>query len=143
MSDAELSEEASLMVGFRKDARAVPFLVPVLRKGNIRAAMTLAKIGSPAVEGLISILGDKSNDLPRREYDALEQERHALFRCGNEPPRPNYDVRVHAAWALGDIGDERARKPLTGALKDRAPWLREAAAEALANLDKKVQAPAK
>jgi HEAT repeat protein len=143
MSDAELSEEASLMVGFRKDARAVPFLVPVLRKGNIRAAMTLAKIGSLAVEGLISILGDKSNDLPRREYDALEQERHALFRCGNEPPRPNYDVRVHAAWALGDIGDERARKPLTAALKDRAPWLREAAAEALANLDKKVQAPAK
>jgi len=48
--------------------------------------------------------------------------------------KKDWEVRIRAAEALGMIGDPRAIKPLTDALKDKKPDVRECAAKALDKL---------
>lgn len=139
MPDPGRTAEASIAVGSRKDIRALPYLVASMKSydfGGIRFAQVLASFGRPAVDGLISILSDKNPDFPRREGEMRRNERNSIPHCGVEGPRPNYDPRFHAAWALGEIGDEQAREPLSLALKDKAIWIRQAAAAALLKINK-------
>ena len=46
-------------------------------------------------------------------------------------------VREAAAWALGEISDARAAKPLSKALKDEEEEVQEAASEALEKIKAK------
>ena len=46
----------------------------------------------------------------------------------------DWDIRVTAAYALGEIGDQRALKPLTAALKDLNAGVRKTAARAIGKL---------
>jgi len=142
LSDPATSAEASLVVGARKDLRALSHLLIALKGEEpytaARAAQVLTGIRNPSVDGLISVLTDRDKEFPLREIRRRGERANAsfMFRCGSEPPDPILDPRVLAANALGEIGDDRARKPLTEALKDKAEWLREAAAAALGKLDK-------
>lgn len=146
MSDPATSAEASIAVGNRKDVRALPYLLKTMTGDDpvlaANASYALVVIREPAVDGLIAVLIDKNKEIPRREIRRREgQARQSadfpfVFRCGNEPPPPVLDPRVLAAGALGQIKDERARTPLTNALKDKAEWLRQAASFALEQLDK-------
>ena len=45
------------------------------------------------------------------------------------------DVNYHVAWALGQIGDSRARRPLIAALNSRDALVRVSAIQALERLE--------
>jgi HEAT repeat protein len=141
LQDPGLRVEASLLLGERKDVRALPYLIETLRGSDPfaaeRAHRVLVLIGKPGVEELIRIVRDRNLDYPMREIrQTLEQSKQQfLFRCGNEPRPPILDPRRLAAIALGEIGDRRAIAALTEALKDESPGLRADAAKAVANIE--------
>lgn len=144
LSDPAMSSEASLMLGARKDLRAIPYLLNTLKGDDpllaVRAQQVLKMIGVPAVDGLISVLRDKNKEFPLRDIRRQKEQDDAskvfILRCGNEPPPPPKlgDPRVLAAYTLGEIGDKRAIEYLIDALKDKSPWLREASKTALEKL---------
>lgn len=140
LNDPAVRIEASLLLGERKDLRALPYLIEVLRDHDSDRARSakrvLVLIGSPAVEELINVLGDGNPEYPEREVkQKLElSEQQWMFRCGNEPPPPILDPRRLAAIALGEIGDDRAIAPLSKVLADQNLELRDDAERALAKL---------
>jgi HEAT repeat protein len=140
LSDPGLRIESGLMLGERKDLRALPYLFEALRDHDsdraIAAKRVLILIGTPAVDELIKVLRDRNPEYPEREVkQELERSKENwMFRCGNEPPPPILDPRRLAAIALGEIGDGRAVEPLTEALADQNLALRADAARALAKL---------
>jgi HEAT repeat protein len=140
LHDDGLRVEASLLLGERKDLRAIPYLIEILKVSDPlngdRAQRALILIGKPGVEELIEIVRDPNPEYPMREVrQRLELSKLQFdFRCGNEPPPPILDPRRSAAIALGEIGDERAITSLTEALKDESPGLRADAANALAKM---------
>lgn len=140
LQDPGLRVEASLLLGERKDLRALPSLIETLRVSDPvnaeRAHRALILIGELGVTELIGIVRDRNPEYPmREERQRLELSKlQVQFRCGNEPPPPILDPRRLAAIALGRIGDRRAIAALTEALKDENPGLRADAAQALANL---------
>ncbi len=141
IQDPGLRVEASLLLGERKDLRALPYLIETLRVSDPlnadRVHRALVLIGRPGVEELISIVGDRNPEYPMREVKQKSELSKLSFvgRCGNEPPPPILDPRRLAAVALGKIGDRRAITALTEALKDESPGLREDAATALASIE--------
>jgi len=143
LDDPVTSAEASLALGERKDLRALPNLMKALKGEDpsmaARASQALTTIGEPAIDGLIAVLADKNKEYPLREIKRQKDRAKYPFAfwCGNEPPDPVLDPRVLAAYALGQIGAERAREPLTAATKDKASWLHDAAVAALERLDRK------
>lgn len=140
LNDPGLRVEASLLLGERKDFRALPYLIDTLRISDPvngdRARRALVLIGEPAVEELINIVRDRNPEYPMREVRQMLELSKLPFgpRCGNEPPSPILDARRLAAIALGEIGDERAIPVLTDALQDESPGLRSDAANALARI---------
>lgn len=109
--------QAAERLGNLGDVRAVGPLCQELENGHWfvrkRAAIALAKMGTPAVEPLCRLL-----------------------REGNE------NVRVLAAWALGRIDDMQALRSLCCALKDKDWNVRKQAADALGNMGRREALPA-
>lgn len=139
LHDPGLRVEASLVLGWRKHARAVPYLVETLRGTDplnaSQAQRALAIIGEPAVNELIVVLKDRNPEYPMREVrQLLELSKQGPPQCGNEPPPPILDPRRLAAIALGQIGDQRAITALTEAIKEQSPGLRADAVQALAKI---------
>jgi HEAT repeat protein len=140
LSDPGLRVEAGLMLGERKDLRALPYLFEALRDHDsdraVAAKRVLMLVGTPAVDELIKVLRDRNPEYPEREVkQKLERsQENWIFRCGNEPPPAILDPRRLAAIALGEIGDGRAVGPLTEALADENLALRADAERALAKL---------
>jgi HEAT repeat protein len=140
LSDPGLRLEAGLMLGERKDLRALPYLFEALRDHDsdraVAARRVLILIGTPALDELITVLRDRNPEYPEREVrQELElSKENWMFRCGNEPAPPILDPRRLAAIALGEIGDARAIEPLTEALADQNLALRADAERALAKL---------
>jgi HEAT repeat protein len=139
LSDPGLRIDAGLLLGARKDVRALPYLMEALRGNESdRAAAAnrlLILIGTPAVEELITLLRDRNPEYPEREAKReLERSKAQLMECGSGPPPPILDPRRLAAIALGEIGDKRAIGPLTEALADQSLDLRADAERAVAKL---------
>jgi HEAT repeat protein len=145
LSDPGLRLEAGLMLGERKDLRALPYLFEALRDHDSdragAARRVLILIGTPALDELITVLRDRNPEYPEREVrQELElSKENWMFRCGNEPPPPILDPRRLAAIALGEIGDARAIEPLTEALADQNLALRADAERALAKLGRRFE----
>jgi HEAT repeat protein len=145
LSDPGLRLEAGLMLGERKDLRALPYLFEALRDHDsdraVAARRVLILIGTPALDELITVLRDRNPEYPEREVrQELElSKENWMFRCGNEPPPPILDPRRLAAIALGEIGDARAIEPLTEALADQNLALRADAERALAKLGRRFE----
>jgi HEAT repeat protein len=139
LSDPGLSIEAGLLLGERKDVRALPYLMEALRGSDsdhaAAARRVLILIGAPAVDELITVLRDQNPEYPEREVkQELERSKAQWMECGNGPPPPILDPRRLAAIALGEIGDTRAIEPLTEMLADQNFALRADAERALAKL---------
>jgi hypothetical protein len=114
--------------------RQVPEFIAALgdKISDVRkaAASALGKIGDKrAVEPLIVALEDYSCTSAIEPLIAVFGER--VFRGRDSC------VRIAAAWALGEIGDERAVEPLISALGDKISDVREAAASALGKIGDK------
>lgn len=124
--DQELRRQALLSLGAIRAASALPTLLNLLeqpgwsrrtvdiKKDTMRA---LGEIGSSdAIPALIRILA----------------QRRLLRRALND------ELRVAAATALGDIGDDSARAALEAAVEDRSATVARAAAQALKQLDREL-----
>jgi HEAT repeat protein len=107
--DPEVRRRAAEKLGNSRSKGAIGALVEALDDDSFRVSLAaqkaLEQIGSAAVKPLLTALQD------HREQ-----------------------VRRYAAWALGNIGDQRAIEPLTAALKDATWSVRNAAATALDSL---------
>jgi HEAT repeat protein len=106
LKDPSSVSVASLALSEIKDPRALPVLLKMLgdesQASREGAATALARIGTPAIEPLISVLAS-----------------------------PNDNVREIAAWALGEIGDPKAVTALTHLVKDKNMLVRAKAIESL------------
>jgi len=122
-------------LGETKDAHAVDPLIAVLKdsKCGLQAANSLAKIGKPSVESLITVLKDESPIARRNAAMALGmiKDTGAVKPLITALKDDNQIVRRNAARALGEINDPSAVEPLTAALKDNSPVVRRNAALAL------------
>ena len=110
--------EAIDSLGKRKDPRAVKPLIKALTSTTYytqpeHAAKALVNIGAPAVEELCAVLEN-----------------------------PHSIGRFYAAWALGEIGDNRAVEPLLNSLHDEWIRVRWTAAESLGKINEKRSAEA-
>ena len=157
-------EEAAEVLGEIGDEKAVEPLISMLKDSGhherVYPARALGKIGDErAVEPLISALGKWPDTRePIRlvggklvyhgVYDEFyERDRRevakALVKVGKPAVEPligalsdnSSRVRMEAAWALGEMGDERTVEPLLSALKYSDDWgLRRMAGMALGKI---------
>jgi HEAT repeat protein len=129
--DADVHRLAAEALGRIGDARAVEPLVAALGDQAMRrsAAVALAEIGAPAVEGLVAALNHSAKEV----LDQLRRQ-GADRSMINAVTNANVDMREAAAEALGKIGDARAVEPLITALDSEYVSLSKAAAEALGKI---------
>jgi len=155
--NGNLRDYAAEVLGFIGDERAlVPLIRTLLDDHNAKvvaqAAEALGNIGDKkAVEPLITTF----NECEER-FSWLVAHNFfgrpiaiALGRIGGDRAvevlitiflqDDDWTVRTWAAEALDNIGDERAIEPLTAALEDRMPHVREAAREALDKINAKTR----
>jgi len=126
-ADQDLRRQALLSLGAIRAASAVPTLLKLARQSDwSRKALDLRK---DAIRSLGEIRSsDAVEDLCR-----IVRKRRWLRRALND------ELRVVAAQALGDIGDEAARDSLETVVNDRSSAVARAAAQALKQLDKAAQ----
>ena len=139
-------EAAAYALGNIGDPRAVEPLIEALRDEywGVRkaAAVALGIIGDQrAVEPLIQALRDEYWYVREAAAEALEKiepEWYKTEAAKKQVPEfinalmdKDSGVRKAAAYALGNIGDQRAVEPLIRTLRDEYWYVREAAAEAL------------
>jgi HEAT repeat protein len=118
--DPQVRIEASLALGKMKAVRAVPSLCNNLSAKN-------AGVRWAAVRAIGAIKDAKAAVIP-------------LISLLDEEKEKESNIRDWAAWALGEIGDTRAIKPLVEALqKDKSPDVRQEAELALEEIAKKHQ----
>jgi HEAT repeat protein len=111
-------EEACKSLGNLKAAPAIPALIRMMGSKDFGmqndASDALAKIGEPAVEPLITALGDASATRRRRAVTTLMviKDPRAVEPIIGVLHDPNEEVRYWSAGALGELGDKRAADPL-------------------------------
>jgi len=138
--DWAVREEAAILLGNLKDARAVRPLVSMLRDQDrsVREAAigALIFIGEPAVIALGNCLAD--HELPVQEaasaiLASIADER-VLDPLLSALQNPDWIVRMHAAKAVGRIQHPQSIDPLIVLLRDRVKAVREEASSALASI---------
>src|SRR3989449_2226921 len=138
--DWALREEAATLLGEFRDPRAVGPLVEALHDEDraVRDAATTAlrKIGPPAAPALIVALQDPSGNVQEAAVAILKdvatpEAVEPLIGCLTSK---NWIVRMHAAKALGNLGDERPVRQLIPLLMDSVKAVRVDATDALAQI---------
>lgn len=141
--DEFIIEEAMGLLEMKADEAIDPLISALSsRKKNIKinAAKLLGVLGDPkAIDPLILTLRD-NNKLVRREAST------SLSRLGAEAVNPligilndeDWRVRGAAAWALGNLNDERAIEPLEALVDDESAFVSSGAKNAIANIKKGV-----
>ena len=125
-----------------KGDEAVDPLISALsnRKKNIRlhAANLLGAIGDEkAIKPLILTLSD-NNKLVRREASTLSRMGPAAVDPLIEVlDNPDWRVRGAAAWALGNLNDEKAIPALEKLLDDESGYVKSGAQSAIATIQRK------
>src|SRR5213594_2467004 len=138
--DWALREEAATLLGEFRDPRAVGPLVEALHDEDraVREAATTAlrKIGLPAAPALIVALQDPNGNVQEAAVAILKdvatpEAVEPLIGCLTSK---NWIVRMHAAKALGNLGDERPVRQLIPLLMDSVKAVRVDATDALAQI---------
>ena len=138
--DWALREEAATLLGEFRDPRAVGPLVEALHDEDraVREAATTAlrKIGPPAAPALIVALQDPNGNVQEAAVAILKdvappEAVEPLIGCLTSK---NWIVRMHAAKALGNLGDERPVRQLIPLLMDSVKAVRVDATDALAQI---------
>ncbi len=118
----------------------VNYFISALKDPRYResALEQLTKIGTPAVEPLITALKDEDISVRIGAARALGEikDNRALEPLMVALKDENASVRMWAAEALGEIKDNRADEALMTALKDEDPHVRIAAESALEKIKK-------
>src|SRR5256712_12207788 len=124
VEDWALREEAATRLGEFRDPRAVGSLVEALHDEDraVREAATTAlrKIGPPAAPALIVALQDPNGNVQEAAVAILKdvatpEAVEPLIGCLTSK---KWIVRMHAAKALGKLGDERPERQLIPLLPD-------------------------
>ena len=124
--DQELRRQALLSLGAIRAASAIPTLLKLLEQPNwSRRSIDIKK-------DAIRALGEIRSAEAVPSLAALLGKRRFLRRALND------ELRVAAAAALGEIGEESARPTLERATADRAASVARAAAQALVQLQKDI-----
>jgi HEAT repeat protein len=135
--DSGLRQEAARTLGSIGDAGALEPLLEVLKVEDVAAVRRRVR---EAIETIGEITGVElpSLEQPRVEtVDDVEKARtlghvRALVQALSE--HRNFLVRQEAAWALGELGDERAVSALFAALDDDAVNVQNNAGDALVKI---------
>jgi len=123
-NDQELRRQALLSLGAIRAASATPTLLKLLEQSDwSRRTIDIKK-------DAIRALGEIRAAEAVTALTAVLGKRRFLRRALND------ELRVAAAAALGDIGEEHARPALEKVLQDSNPEVARAAAKALAQLEK-------
>jgi HEAT repeat protein len=136
-------QEAIKILGDLRAVEAVPLIVASgLRSDHFglqsTAAWALGQIGDRrAVEPLLEILRSFYAAAATDIKDRFADDNSKVARKIRQKSEALANVRRNAVWALGRIGDPAATPVLRQALNDPNSLVREAAAEALAELEKR------
>ncbi len=137
---AEVNKDAAQTLGAIGDPRAVHPLIAVLAErqswpptGWEPAVQALSQIGEPAVEPLIAVIQDKSNEACRGAIETLGRigDARAVEPLIAVIQDENNTAHREAVQTLGKIGDARVVKPLIAGLMSSERSKREYFAEAL------------
>jgi HEAT repeat protein len=138
-------------IGKIGEKATIPFLISLLKDKDpqvrIEASLALGKMRAVrAVESLCNNLRTKNAGVrwaAVRAIGAIKDAKAAvipLISLLDEEKEKESNIRDWAAWALGEIGDTRAVKPLFNAIKmDKSPDVRQEAELALKEITKKHQ----
>jgi HEAT repeat protein len=136
--DWAVREDAAVTLGAYKDVRAIEPLIGVLRDEDraVRQAAVgaLQAIGKPAVESLGRCLDDPSLQVQEAAAAvlALHADARVLQPLAAALASSDWIVRMHAAKAIGRIGNLDAVALLVPLLQDKVKAVRAEAASALA-----------
>ena len=145
--DWGIREDAATALGESRDPRGVCPLIEALRDSDravkTAAAAALTAIGGPAVEDLSFCLQDP--DLSVQEaaasvLSAIADER-ALEPLHAALLSQDWVVRMHAARAVGRLGNPTSVETLGLLLQDTVPAVRDEAIEALVSIGESAVAP--
>src|SRR5437879_8568549 len=135
--DWALREEAATLLGDFRGPRAVGALVEAVHEKDraVRDAATTAlrKIGPAAAPALLAALQDPNSNVQEAAVAILKdvaapEAVEPLIGCRTSK---NWIMRMHAAKALGNLGDERAVRHLIPLLMDSVKAVRVDATDAL------------
>jgi HEAT repeat protein len=138
--DWAIREEAAILLGGQKDARAVLPLVSLLRdrdRSVREAAVTaLASIGAPSVVAVGACLTDPELAVQEAASAVLAAiaDGRVLAPLLRALASSDWIVRMHAAKALGRIQDPGSVPSLIPLLQDKVKAVREEAGRALASI---------
>jgi HEAT repeat protein len=122
--DQDLRRQALISLGAIRATTAVPTLLKLAQQTQWnQKAMEVRK-------DAIRALGEIRSSEAVKDLCAILRKRRLWRRALND------ELRVNAATALGEIGDEESRKILESATNDRAAAVARAAAQAIKQLDK-------
>lgn len=136
--DWAVREEAAMILGSLRDARAVIPLVSMLRDGDrsVREAAkgALAAIGEPSVPALGLCLSDPQLEVQEAASSILASiaDERVLAPLIDSLGNRDWIVRMHAAKALGRIGNSSSVASLIPLLQDKVKAVREETATTLA-----------
>lgn len=145
--DWGIREDAAMALGEARDPRGVNPLIEALRDSDraVKTAATsaLTAIGAPAVVDLSYCLQDP--DLSVQEaaasiLSAIADER-VLEPLQSALLNQDWVVRMHAARAVGRLGNPRSVETLVLLLQDKVPAVRDEAIAALVSIGESAVAP--
>jgi len=141
LKDKDSAVRESAVVALKKFGEiAVEPLISALQAKDLEVRRNVIKIlgqikDPRAVEPLIVALKDEDSKVRENIVKAIKEiGKAAVDILVKTLQSEDFDIRVLAAWALGQIGDSRAIDPLIAALQDKEFFVQAKAAEALGEI---------
>ena len=145
--DWGIREDAAMALGEARDPRGVSPLIEALRDSDraVKTAATdaLTAIGTPAVVDLSYCLEDPDLSVQEAAASILSEiaDERVLEPLESALLNQDWVVRMHAARAVGRLGNPRSVETLVLLLQDKVPAVRDEAIAALVSIGESAVAP--